>query len=246
MTALSNTLLQALHQDRLVSVVTVLSGSLIGSKLLVWPNGLTEGTLGDPNLDHAAVIQALEQLKQLESSRFTAQHGDEMLDLFIEVFPPLPKLIINGAVHMAIPLVSLAKVMGFHVIVIDARRAFATRERFPQADELIVDWPSDALRKLSLDEGTYFVTLTHDDKLDMPALEVVLSAPVRYIGALGSPKTHANRVIQLKELGITDEQITRIHAPVGLKLGAKGVEEIALSILAEMIAVRHGVEKVIA
>jgi xanthine dehydrogenase accessory factor len=191
-------------------------------------------------LNEFASQQVSQQFELLESGRFTSLLPEGEVDLFLEVFSSPPKLVINGAVHIAIPLVELARTMGYYTIVIDARRTFATRERFPHADELVIEWPSDALKKIQLDESTYFVTLTHDDKLDVPALEVVLDSPVRYVGALGSTKTNANRARQLLENGVSEEKISRIHAPIGLDLGAKGVEEIALSIMAEMVAVRHG------
>jgi xanthine dehydrogenase accessory factor len=147
-----------------------------------------------------------------------------------------------GAVHIAIPLVTFAKTLGFRTIVVDARSAFATRERFPHADELIVEWPSTAMEKLGLDEATYVVVLTHDDKLDVPALQAALASPARYIGILGSTTTHAKRVQALRQSGITDEQLASIRAPVGLDVGAIGPDEIAFSIMAEMMAVRHGLD----
>ena len=123
----------------------------------------------------------------------------------------------------------------------DPRKAFANRDRFPGVDELITEWPQDALPKLNLDEGCYFVTLSHDDKLDLPAAEFACKSKVHYIGMLASRKNFARRSGELKEMGITDEQLARIHTPVGLSIGAKGPEEIALSIMAEMVAVRNGI-----
>jgi xanthine dehydrogenase accessory factor len=162
------------------------------------------------------------------------------IQVFFDVFPPMPRLIIIGAVHIAMPLVEIAKTLGFHTIVIDARGAFATPERFPNADQLIKQWPHEALNDLKLDESSYVVTLTHDEKFDNPALKIALNSPARYIGALGSKKTHAKRCEALLQDGVTQAQLERIHAPIGLKIGSRGPREIALSIIAEMIAVSHG------
>lgn len=167
----------------------------------------------------------------------TAEHSQEV---FIDVQAPSPKLILVGAVHIAQPLVTFAKALGFWTIVLDARAAFATRERFPHADELIIRWPADALADMTLDEATYIVFLTHDDKLDNPALVEVLQYPVRYVGALGSKKTHAKRVVALQEMGVSQTQLARIYAPIGLKLGGRKPEEIAVSIIAEIVQVKAG------
>jgi len=161
-------------------------------------------------------------------------------DWFIEPFRRPAQLIIVGAIHIAIPLHRLAKLMGYRVTVIDARAKFATKERFPEADELIVAWPDEAMTKLTLDNSTYVVILTHDPKFDLPALRSVLGKDVAYIGAIGSRKTNEKRFAALREEGFTEEQISRVHGPVGLDLGGRGAEETALGILAEITAVRFG------
>jgi len=161
-------------------------------------------------------------------------------DSFIEPFRRPAQLIIVGAIHIAIPLHRLAKLMGYHVTVIDARAKFATKERFPDADELIVAWPDEAMSQLTLDQSTYVVILTHDPKFDLPALRAVLGKDVGYVGAIGSRKTNENRFAALREEGFTEEQIARVHGPVGLDLGGRGAEETALGILAEITAVRFG------
>ena len=161
-------------------------------------------------------------------------------DWFIEPFRRPAQLIIVGAIHIAIPLHRLAKLMGYRVTVIDARAKFATRERFPDADELIVGWPDEAMSRLTLDSSTYVVILTHDPKFDLPALRAVLGKDVGYIGAIGSRKTNENRFAALREEGFTEEQLSRVHGPVGLDLGGRGAEETALGILAEITAVRFG------
>ncbi|HEV2218770.1 MAG TPA: XdhC/CoxI family protein [Candidatus Dormibacteraeota bacterium] len=159
-------------------------------------------------------------------------------DWFVEPFRRPAHLVIVGAIHIAIPLHRLAKVMGYRVTVIDARAKFATRERFPEADELLVSWPDEGLGKLTLDRSTYVVILTHDPKFDLPALRSVLKKDVGYIGAIGSRKTNANRFDALRKEGFTEEQIARVHGPIGLDLGSRGAEETALGILAELTAVR--------
>jgi len=159
-------------------------------------------------------------------------------DWFIEPFRRPAHLIIVGAIHIAIPLHRLAKVMGYRVTVIDARAKFATRERFPEADELLVSWPDEGLGKLTLDRSAYIVILTHDPKFDLPALRAVLKKDVGYIGAIGSRKTNANRFDALRKEGFTEEEISRVHGPIGLDLGSRSAEETALGILAEVTAVR--------
>ncbi len=161
-------------------------------------------------------------------------------DIFIEVHPPRPKLVVVGAVHVAAALVSFASTLGFRTVVVDPRTAFATPERFAHADELRTDWPGEALSALGIDENTYIALLSHDLKLDLPALEVALPSPARYVGALGSKRTHRKRVEALEEKGFSAEAIERIHNPIGLDLGGRRAEEIAVAILAEMIAVNHG------
>ena len=161
-------------------------------------------------------------------------------DWFVEPFRRPANLIIVGAIHIAIPLHRLAKLMGYRVTVVDARAKFATRERFPEADELIVAWPDEAMAKVILDNSAYVVILTHDPKFDLPALRSVLGKEVGYIGAIGSRKTNQNRFDALRAEGFTEEQLSRVHGPIGLDLGGRGAEETALGILAEITAVRYG------
>jgi xanthine dehydrogenase accessory factor len=231
---------RCLDAGQLVALATVVAGPGVGNKLLIWPDAHTQGDLGSAELNERVLGCADERLASHDPGRATLNLEGEPVEIFIDVFPPLPRLIVVGAVHIAIPLVTFAKVLGFRTFVIDARLAFATRARFPHTAELIVEWPSTAMEKLELDEASYVVIVSHDDKLDIPALQVALASPARYVGILGSRKTHAKRVQALKQLGLTDEQLARIHAPIGLKLGATSPEEIALSIMAEVVAVRHG------
>jgi xanthine dehydrogenase accessory factor len=161
-------------------------------------------------------------------------------DLFVEPFRRPAHLIIVGAIHIAIPLHRLAKLMGYRVTVVDARAKFATKERFPESDELIVAWPDEAMEKLVIDNSSYVVILTHDPKFDLPALRSVLAKETGYVGAIGSRKTNQNRFDALRGEGFTEEQLARVHGPIGLDLGGRGAEETALGIMAEITAVRFG------
>ena len=235
---------QAIADGRLITLATRLSGEEVGSKMLIRPDGSTLGSLGSKTLDSAILEKAKQVTSNQKSERFeitdTGSQPGEEVDVFIEVHAPPPRLIVVGAVHISIHLVTMAKALGFYTIVVDARSAFATAERFPHADRLITQWPADALHELGIDESSMIVVLTHDEKLDNPALEVAVQSAALYIGALGSKKTHAKRVANLQAVGITDEQIARIHAPIGLNLGGRKPEEIAVSIIAEIVAVRNG------
>jgi xanthine dehydrogenase accessory factor len=158
--------------------------------------------------------------------------------LFIQVFNPSLRMVVVGAVHIAQALVPMAALAGYAVTVVDPRRAFATDARFPGV-AITHDWPDDALVKLQPDRRTAVVTLTHDPKIDDPALEVALRSDVFYIGALGSTRTHAKRLARLKESGFTEAEMARIHGPIGLSIGALSPAEIAISILAQVTQVLH-------
>jgi xanthine dehydrogenase accessory factor len=160
--------------------------------------------------------------------------------VFVDVFQPSPQLIIFGAVHAAQALDWFARKLGYRVVVVDARRALATRERFPDTDQLIAAWPDDAYQQLNILPSTSIAILSHDPKFDEPAILGALRTPARYIGAVGSRKTAKDRIVRLKEAGVTDDQIARIHGPIGLNIGGGTPEEMAISVLAEIIAVAHG------
>src|SRR5467141_3257616 len=161
-------------------------------------------------------------------------------DVFVEPFRRPAHLIIIGAIHIAIPLHRLAKLMGYRVTIVDARAKFATKERFPEADELIVAWPDEAMARLEIDNSSYVVILTHDPKFDLPALRSVLKKDAGYIGAIGSRKTNQNRFDALRVEGFSEEHLARVHGPIGMDLGGRGAEETALGILAEITATRFG------
>ncbi len=237
-TEIFSILKEALTAQKLVSLATVLGGAHAGEKLLVFPDGRTAGNLGA--LTDAVCAAAIAQMKTQHTERHTFQTESGEADVFVEIYPPPQRLIVIGAVHIAMVLATFAKALGFRTIVIDPRDVFASRDRFPQVDELVVQFPADALSAIQLDEGCYLVFVSHNAEFDNPALKIALNSPARYIGALGSRRTHAKRVEALTEMGLSAAQIARIHAPIGLDLGAKGPEEIALSIMAEIIAVKRG------
>jgi xanthine dehydrogenase accessory factor len=245
MSELFETLQAMLHQEKGVAVATVVRGAdAIGNKLLVLPGGRTQGSLGHAALDALVAADAERAIWNGEAVTRTytveGETGAQPYDVFVEGFPPPPTLIIVGAGHIAIPLTTFAKTLNYRVVVIDARAAFATRERFPHADELIVEWPDEALEGMDLNPSTSVAVLTHDPKFDEPTLKVVLSHNVGYVGAIGSRKTSAERAERLKKQGLTDEQLSRIHGPIGLNIGAKSPEEMALAIMAQIVAFRHG------
>lgn len=230
----------ALAEAHMVALASVIRGPLVGGRLLIWPDREPAGSLGVGSLDRQTVdrAQVLMEMHQSQVVGFDVE-GEQGIQsaLFVDVQPPPPKLLIVGAVHIAIPLITFGRALGFHTIVLDARSAFATPERFGHADRLQIGWPADALPGLHVDESTYIVVLTHDEKIDDPALVYACRSPARYIGALGSKRTHASRVERLRRLGLDEAEIARIHAPIGLDIGARKPEEIAVAILGEIIAV---------
>jgi xanthine dehydrogenase accessory factor len=219
--------------DGRAAEVTVLEGGAPGAKLLVEPGGGRLGSLGAPELDDEAARVAIEQLWSETSER---RDG-----LFIDVLAPAPRLIVFGAVDIAASLCSLARAAGWRPYVVDPRARFATSERFPDADEVIAAWPEEAVAHLGgVDPATSIVVLTHDPKLDDAALLLALGSPARFIGAMGSRRAQAKRRERLVAAGLGEDELERISAPVGLDLGAISREETALSILAEIVAARHG------
>jgi xanthine dehydrogenase accessory factor len=249
MAEIYETLKASLAAERPVALATLTGGAgPLGAKLLILPDS-TLGTLGDAQFDARVASDAREMLWRGEAKTITytleppADAPESASDVFIECFPPSPKLVIVGAGHIAIPLTTFAKTLGYRVIVVDARAAFATRERFPHADEVICEWPDEVLTKMPLHVATAAAVLTHDPKFDEPTLRVLLNSEVSYIGAIGSRKTSQERNERLRQQGVTDDQLARIHAPIGLNIGAVSPEEMALSIMAEIIAARHGRER---
>jgi len=221
--------------DRRGALVTVVAGEGLGAKLLVTPEAV-DGTLGDEQLDAEAAALARELLPG-EEAAVREVAGRE---LFFDVYAPQPHLLIVGAVDFAAALAHAAHQAGYRVTVVDARERFATRERVPHADEVVVAWPHEHLAANPPNDATYAAVLTHEPRFDDPTLHALLASPVAYIGAMGSRRAHAERLERLREAGYGDADIARISGPIGLDIGAKSPEETAVSILAEMIAVRHG------
>lgn len=189
--------------------------------------------------NHAPAELQIVAKQALESKR-SAEVQIEGESWFLHVLPMRERMIIVGAVHIAIPLVMLAQVLGFETVVIEPRPGLATSDRFiTQPDAMVVEWPQRALADLDLNRETYAVMLTHDPKIDDDAIEIFLRSDVAYIGALGSHTTHEKRIASFRARGFSDEELARIHGPVGLKIGARSPEEIALSIMAEIVQVRN-------
>jgi len=223
------------REDGRAALITAVSGPHAGGRLLVRADGEQEGTLGDPELDAQAVADANELL--------WAERSELRGELFIDVTAPAPRVLIFGAVEYANHLAHLARVTGWRPYVIDPRAQFATRERFPDAIEVIVSWPGDAFEHLGgIDRATYLAVLTHDPKIDDEVLTLVLAGEPAYIGAMGSKRAQAERRERLLAAGVAEQELARISAPVGLDLGATSAEEVALSIMAELVAVRYGRE----
>jgi len=243
----------AVRAGRPVALATVIVGPAdrLGAKILCGPadagaEAVVLGSLGDPDLDR---VVTRDSLGELEVGRSGTRHyglaGEARLEdvsVFIESFAPPPRMIVFGAVDFTAALVRLAKLLGYRVTVGDARAVFATRARFPLADEVVVDWPDRHLAKVGAGLGPRdaVCVLTHDAKFDVPALKAALATRAGYIGAMGSRRTHAARVERLLEAGVDPADLDRIQSPIGLDLGARTPEETAVSICAEIIALRTG------
>ncbi len=228
------------------------TGARTGAKLLVVPDESPLGTLGHPELDR---IVARDALAELEAGRSGVRHygpegqttPEDLVDaptvrVFIESWAPPPQMWIFGAVDFTAALSRVAKVLGYRVTVCDAREVFATRRRFPAADEVVVSWPGPLFERRGdqLRQRDAVCILTHDPKFDVPAVRGALATQVGYIGVMGSRKTHAKRIERLREVGVTDAELGRLMSPIGLDLGARTPEETAISICAEIIARRTG------
>ena len=224
------------RREVLGAVATVVAGSDLGAKAVIeGTDGFVAGSL--PDDISADVLADAAELMEHERSR-TLEYGDR--EVFIETVAPQPLLMIFGAGHIAQPLSRMAPELGFRVVVADARPAWATTERFPDVQELVVGWPDVVFERLELDRRTYVVMLSHDSRFEDPVFRAVRTAPVRYVGALGSRRTHGMRLERLRSEGWTDDELARIHAPIGIDIGAEQPAEVAVSILAEMVRVRYG------
>ncbi|GGJ85749.1 hypothetical protein GCM10011583_16760 [Streptomyces camponoticapitis] len=239
--------LSAAARGEAAAVARVTDGpaDLRGHALLVRPGGAYEGTLGGhPELDRTAADQARALLDAGRTGTVTiGEDGSRCgrpLTLLVESSVPAPRMIVFGAIDFASALVRVGKFLGYHVTVCDARPVFATRVRFPEADEIVVDWPHRYLESTETDGRTVLCVLTHDAKFDIPLLELALRLPVAYVGAMGSRRTHLDRNERLRGVGVTELELARLRSPIGLDLGALTPEETALSIAAEIVANRRG------
>ncbi|MGY1694044.1 MULTISPECIES: XdhC family protein [unclassified Geodermatophilus] len=232
-----------------VAVVTVVRGpeDRIGRRLVLWPDRAS-GTLGLQRLDDAVADDARGMLAAGRTGTLTYGHdgerrGDE-LTLFVSSFAPPARMVVFGAIDFAAAVARVGAFLGYRVTVCDARPVFATARRFPDAHEVVVEWPHRYLQAEvdagRIDERTVLCVLTHDPKFDVPLLEVALRLPVAYVGAMGSRRTHDERLDRLRDAGLTDDELTRLSSPIGLDLGARTPEETAVSIAAEIIAGRWG------
>lgn len=237
-TPLSN----AIQDEKTVTSATIIKGecSQLGRTLVLYEDGTLYGNLGE-GLDEAVLGIAREAIALGKPSRQAitwAQEGKDV-DIFFDVILPSPVLVIVGGAHISIALAKLAKILGYRTIIVDPRRSFGNLARFPDVDQLIQSWPDQALADIELNRSTAVATLTHDPKLDDPALMVALTSQAFYIGALGSQKTQTKRRQRLLEAGLNQTQVNRLHGPTGLDIGASTPEEIALSIMAEIIATKE-------
>lgn len=237
-------LVKSVAADEPVAVATVVRGPAhVGRHLVIWPEH-REGDLGSERLNDAVGDDVLGMLEAgttgfLHYGSDGERRGDE-LEIFVSTFAPKPKLFVFGAIDFAAAVARVGKFLGYHVTVCDAREVFATRKRFPDADQVVIDWPHRWLAKQSVDSRTVMAVLTHDPKFDVPVLMEALKTPAAYIGAMGSRRTHEDRVERLREAGATPADIERIKSPIGLDLGARTPEETAISIAAEIVQSHWG------
>ncbi|WKV77202.1 XdhC family protein [Streptomyces sp. SNU607] len=237
----------AAAEGRAAAVARVTEGpaELLGRPLLVHPDGAYAGGLGGPaELDRTAAAEARAMLDTGRTGELVigaeGSRCGSPLTLLVESSVPPPRMIVFGAIDFAAALVRAGRFLGYRVTVCDARPVFATAARFPEADEIVVDWPHRYLAGTEVDARTVLCVLTHDPKFDVPLLELALRLPVAYVGAMGSRRTNLERDERLREAGVTDRQRAALHSPIGLDLGARTPEETALSIAAEIVADRRG------
>ena len=228
-----------------VALVTVVAGPHVGGKALVSPLAVT-GSLGNAGLESAVIGDARAMLAQGASGtrhygRRGEERGDEV-EVFIQSFAPPPRMYVFGAIDFSRATVRVGKLLGYHVTVVDARETFATAKRFPEADEVVVAWPHEFLASAPVDKRTVLCILTHDPKFDVPVLVAAVRTPAAYIGAMGSRRTHTDRMRRLRQEGVGERELERIRGPIGLDIGARTPEEVAVAIAAEVIALRYGKE----
>jgi xanthine dehydrogenase accessory factor len=229
-----------------VAVATVIEGpGIVGARRVIWEGERATGTLGaGDRLDQAVDDDARGMLAQgLTAVRRYGPEGERRRDelaIFVQSFAPAPRMLVFGAIDFAAAVAKTGKFLGYRVTVCDARPIFATASRFPDADEVVTDWPHRYLTSIETDARTVICVLTHDPKFDVPLLEVALRRPAAYIGAMGSRRTHEDRLSRLREVGMTEAELDRLRSPIGLDLGARTPEETAIAIAAELIQLRWG------
>jgi xanthine dehydrogenase accessory factor len=237
-------LFSAIQQEKTVAAATIIKGEgqQFGRTIVLFEDGSVYGTLGD-GLDEVSLKAVRTAFATGQPMRQTILTGleEQEIEIFIDVILPSPVLVIVGGVHISIALADLARILGFRTIIVDPRRSFGNQARFPHVDQLLQVWPDQALSEIGLNRSTAVATLTHDPKLDDPALMVALSSQAFYVGALGSKQTQARRRQRLLEAGLSEAQLDRLHGPIGLDIRARTPEEIALSIMAEIVATREAV-----
>ena len=233
----------AIGNDAPVATAYVLDGDHAGSVLRIDPDQVT-GTTGVEGLDHAITADARGMLQQGATGiRHYGEQGQRRLDdvgVFVAAYAPRPRMLVFGAIDFASAVASIGRFLGYHVTVCDARERFATSARFPDADEVVVDWPHRYLQTTDVDPRTVICVLTHDPKFDVPVLEVALRTDAAYIGVMGSRRTHDDRMRRLREEGVGEDALERLRSPIGLDLGARTPQETAVSIAAEILLERHG------
>jgi xanthine dehydrogenase accessory factor len=241
----------AIERREPVAVATVAAGpGVVGARRVIWPDrsagSLAPGAPHADRLDAAVDDDVRGMLAQgLTGQRHYGRQGQRRLDeltVFVHSFAPPPRMLVFGAIDFAAAVAGAGKFLGYHVTVCDARPVFATAKRFPEADEVVVKWPHRFLgeAETEIDERTVICVLTHDPKFDVPVLEIALRTKAGYIGAMGSRRTHDDRLKRLREAGLTEDELSRLRSPIGLDLGARTPEETAISIAAELIQLRWG------
>ncbi|MCH5676624.1 XdhC family protein [Streptomyces gilvus] len=241
--------LDALEAGRPVALATVVEGppGSMGTAGALTPTTAVGGTWARP--EAARDSRALIARGSYGTNRYALDGScdpvaGEAVEIFTAVYAAPPRMLVYGAIDFAAAVTRVGAFLGYHVTLCDAREVFTTRERFPQADDVVVDWPHRHLRSLAdagaLDERTVVCVLTHDAKFDLPLLDLALRLPLAYVGAMGSRRTHAQRMEALRASDLTEEQLTRLHSPIGLDIGAVSPEETAISVAADIIAARTG------
>jgi xanthine dehydrogenase accessory factor len=223
--------------------LTIAGPASLGAAIAVWPDRV-EGGLGAEGLDVAVTADARGLLAQGQTGqRHYGPHGERRVDdvsVFVSAFAPPPRMLVFGAIDFAAAVARAGVFLGYYVTVCDARPVFATAKRFPEAHEVVVEWPHRYLARTPVDPRTVICVLTHDPKFDVPLLEVALRTDAGYIGAMGSRRTHDDRLARLREIGLTEQELSRLRSPIGLDIGARTPEETAISIAAEIISNRWG------